>query len=179
MFEEYLQDAYEFFDIAQRASQESDDRKARRYYRASVFYTAGAIEAFINYIADSFAIAESLSPHEIAYINDKNLYFSVDKLKLIEKTEFHRLEDKLKFLIKKFQPNFNFQSSKEWTKLMEFKDFRDSLVHPRQAEDETSIPEYQKRLRAGISGVIGVMNCLSKVIFKKALRSQILDLIPN
>jgi len=179
MFEEYLQDAYEFFEIAQKATQEFDERTARRYYRASVFYTAGAIEAFINYIADSFAKAESLSPHEIAFINDKNINFSADKLMLVEKTEFHKLEDKLKFLIKKFQRDFDFHGNHGWSKLMEFKDFRDSLVHPRQTEDETSVAEYQKKLRRGMSGVIEVMNSLSKVIFKKPLRKQLLDLIPD
>jgi hypothetical protein len=179
MFEEYLQDAYEFFDIAQKASQEANERKARRYYRASVFYTAGAIEAFINYIADSFAMGEALSPHEIAFINDKSIYFSTRKFAIEEKTEFHRLEDKLKFLIKRFQPGFDFGASSEWSKLIEFKEFRDSLVHPRQYEDKTSTVEYQMKLRRGISGVIQVMNCLSRAIFKKDLRKQILDLIPE
>lgn len=179
MFEEYLQDAYEFFQIAQKAGKRSNAREARRYYRASVFYTAGAIEAFINYIADSFAKAASMSTHEIAFLNDKNLSFSSDKFKVIEKTEFHRLEDKLKFLIKRFVPGFDFHKNKDWSRLLEFKTFRDLLVHPRQIEDEMSITEYQKKLRTGIAGVIGVMNSISKGIYKKPLRNKILDLIPD
>lgn len=46
MFEEYLQDAYEFFQAAQKAAEAKDERVARRFYRAAVFYTSGAIEAF-------------------------------------------------------------------------------------------------------------------------------------
>ena len=61
MFEEYLQDSYIFLSIAEEASKKPNEREARRYYRASVFYAAGAIEAFVNYIADSFAQAESLA----------------------------------------------------------------------------------------------------------------------
>jgi hypothetical protein len=178
MFEEYLQDAYEFFQTAKKFGEARDERAARRFYRAAVFYASGAIEAFVNYIADSFARAESLSPQEIAFLNDKKLSFSTDKFTLIERPEYHRLEDKLKLLIRKFVPNFNF-NSKSWSRTLEFKDFRDSLVHPRQSEDETSINEYEKKLRRGMAGTIEIMNLVSKGIFKKPLRKQLLDLIPE
>src|SRR5262249_32612824 len=126
----------------------------------------------------SFAKAESLTPHEIAFLNDKNLYFSPDKGTLVEKTEFHRLEDKLKLLIRKFSPNFDFKSA-SWSRFMEFKDFRDSLVHPRQIDDETSVKDYQGRLHRGLTGIIDIMNCLSKGVFGKPLRKKLLDLIPE
>lgn len=179
MFEEYLEDAFDFFEKAGKASEKHREREARRYYRASVFYTASAMEAFVNYIGDSFEKAGSLSPFEIAFINDKSLVFQVDKWKVIERTEFHRLEDKLKFLLKKFNPAFDFGKSKDWGSLTEFKDFRDSLVHPRKPEDDTEAIEYRKKIKAGLSGVIGVMNVVSEGIFKKPLRKKILDLIPD
>ncbi|HKY73973.1 MAG TPA: hypothetical protein VJ246_01520 [Patescibacteria group bacterium] len=175
MFEEYLQDSYEFLVIARK---ESDDRDSRRYYRGSVFYAAGAIEAFLNYVADSFAKAHSLPPHEIAYLNDKNLVFSAEKGKLIEKVEFHRLEDKLKLLLRRFVPQFDFKST-TWSNVMEFKHFRDSLVHPRQTEDEIKDIEYDKKVRSGISAIIEIMNHISRGIFKRPLRKQLLDLIPE
>lgn len=175
MHEDYLQDAYVFFTLANQAE---DEKEAKRYFRASVFYAAGAIEAFVNYIADSFAKAESLTIYEIAFLNDKNLYFSSDKFILTEKVEFHRLEDKLKFLLKKFDSSFDFQSS-AWSRLSEFKKLRDSLTHPKQSEDELTIEEYRKKLKIGISGTIEIMNALSKCIFQSPLRKGLLDLIPN
>jgi hypothetical protein len=178
MFEEYLQDAYEFFIAAKKAAEAEDERVARRFYRAAVFYTLGAIEAFVNYIADSFAKAESIPSHEIAFLNDKSFHFSTDKFRLIERTEYHRLEDKLKFLIRKFVPGFKFNST-SWCRTMEFKDFRDSLLHPRQGEDETSTAEYERKLRTGMAGTIEIMNRVSRGIFKKPLRKKILDLIPE
>jgi hypothetical protein len=51
MFEEYLQDAFEFLTIAEELLSKNKERDAKRYYRASVFYTASAMESFINYIA--------------------------------------------------------------------------------------------------------------------------------
>jgi hypothetical protein len=177
MFEEYLQDSYEFFSIAKGLSKESKAREARRYYRASVFYASGAIEAFINYIADSFAKAESIEAHETSFLNDKALVFSLEK-GLTERSEFHRLEDKVKLLIRKFVHGFDF-NSRTWSKFTEFKDFRDSLVHPRQTDDEMSLADYHKKVSSGMRSIIEIMNLISKGIFHKPLRKQLLDLIPE
>ena len=177
MFEEYLQDSYEFLSIAERLYKESNLREARRYYRASVFYASGAIEAFINYIADCFAKGESISKYEISFLNDKALFFTPDK-GLKEKVEFHKLDDKIRFLMKKFVLEFDFQSL-TWIKFMEFKDFRDSLVHPRQIDDDTSISEYHNKVSSGLKAIIEIMNFISKGVFQKPLRNQLLDLIPE
>ena len=179
MFEEYLQDSYDFFITAQRASKEADDREARRYYRASVFYAASAMEAFVNYTADAFAKGESLSPHEIAFLNDKVLTFSPKKGELVEQAKYYSIDDKLRFLLRKFAPEFDFETNISWSKFMEFKSFRDALVHPRQSEDETEIADYQKKTSRGISGTIELMDYLSRGIYKTPLRKQLLDLIPE
>ena len=176
MFEDYLQDSYEFLEIAQETDKTSGERQARRYYRASVFYAAGAIEAFVNYIADSFAKAQSLSPVVIAFLSDKILTF--DKGKLVERVEFHGLDEKLRLLLDRFVPDFDFNSA-SWSRLMAFKELRDRLVHPRQHEDETDVAEYQMMVCAGLSAVIEIMNCLSQGIFGKPIRRQLLDLIPE
>jgi hypothetical protein len=177
MFEEYLQDSYEFLSLANERAALSEDRDARRYYRASVFYTAGAIEAFVNYIADSFAKAHNIPPHEISFLNDKALTFSVAK-GLIEKTEFHKLDDKLRLLIQRFLPGFDFQSS-TWSRFMQFKDFRDSLVHPRQVDDETDTSAYRKKVSDGLKAIIELMNSISQGMFQRPLRKRLLDLIPE
>ncbi|MBN2267204.1 MAG: hypothetical protein JW725_02580 [Candidatus Babeliaceae bacterium] len=177
MFEEYLQDSFEFFEIAQHANSKADTRKARRYYRASVFYATGAMEAFINYIADGFANSQTLQPHEIAFLNDRA--FTPKNGKLIEQTRYYNVEDKLRFLISKFTPGFNFGTNPSWSKFTQFKSFRDSLVHPRQSEDEMEAIDYEKRVRSGLSGIIGLMNEVSKSIYNRPLRKQLLDLIPE
>ena len=174
MFEEYLQDSYEFLSCANGLA---NDREARRYYRASVFYSSGAMEAFVNYIADAFAKASSITPHEIGFLNDKSLVFSLDK-GLHEKPEYHRLDEKLRLLMRKFVPSFDFQS-RTWVKFMEFKSLRDSLVHPRQLDDETTIAKYRKRVSEGLKAIIELMNIVNKGVFQRPLRRQLLDLIPD
>jgi len=118
VFEEYLQDSYDFFITAQGAFEQSDDRKARRYYRASVFYAASAMEAFVNYTADAFAEGESLSPHEIAFLNDRVLAFSSKKGKLVKQTKYYSIDDKLGVLLRKFVPDFDFETNTSWSRFM-------------------------------------------------------------
>ncbi len=177
MFEDYLQDAYDFLLIASKLAEKSEDREARRYYRASVFYASGAIEAFINYVADSFAKAGSISAHEICFLNDKALVFSAEK-GLKEKTQFHRLEDKIRLLMRKFVSGFDFESP-TWSKFIQFKAFRDGLVHPRQVEDDTPLSEYDRQVKTGLGAVIEIMSQISTDVFRRPLRKQLLDLIPD
>ena len=61
---------------------------------------------------------------------------------------------------------------------MDFKQTRDSLIHPRQTEDETALSDYKRKLEQGMFGIIDIMDCLSKAVFRKHLRKRILDLKP-
>ena len=178
MFEEYLQDASAFFDEAKSAAESGNARASRRYYRAAVFYTSGAMEAFVNFIADTFEKGGTFTQHEIAFLTDKSLIFSNTNWALREKIEFHRVDEKLRFLLSKFSPEFDFNNP-SWSSLMELKEIRDSLIHPRHNEDKTSVDEYHKKLSSGMRGAISTMNSVSKAIFKRPLRKQILDLRPE
>lgn len=176
MFEDYLQDSNEFLAKATTHSGRSEDREARRYYRASAFYTAGAIEAFVNYVADGIADT-NLPPHEICFLNDKTLVFSVSR-GVTERTQYHSVDDKIRVLTKRFAPDFDFEGA-TWTMFMEFRRFRDSLVHPREEEDKRDLAEYHRRAASGLQTTIEVMNQLSRHIFRKPLRKQLLDLAPD
>jgi len=174
MFEEYLIDSYYFYE---QANTISDDREVIRYLRASIFYVASAIESFANFIGDTFYQGESLSKYEIAFLLDKKIVFDHSKIETKEVTEYHRIEDKLRILIKKFSNDFDFNSS-VWSNFITFKKFRDSLVHPREGENEISHADYRKQLENGMYSIITLMNTISKGIFGKPLRKKLLDLIP-
>ena len=139
-----------------------------------MFYTAGAIESFVNYVADGLADA-NLPLHEICFLKDKTLMFSAAK-GLTERTQYHSVDDKIRVLAKRFAPGFNFDD-KTWITFMDFRKFRDSLVHPREDEDVRDIIQYRKKAASGLQATIEVMNQLSKGIFRKPLRKQLLDLI--
>lgn len=177
MFEDYLQDSSEFLLRANELTQEGKERESRSFYRASAFYVWGAMEAFVNYIADSFAKANNIDPHEIAYLNDKIIQFSVRK-GVTERTKYHPLDEKLRLLFKRFLPTFDYQSP-EWDGFMQFKQVRDSLIHPRQIDDETTPKEYSKKISNGLKSIITLINAVSQSIFKQPLRKKLLDLIPD
>jgi len=179
MFEEYLQDAYVFFCTADEAANNSKEREAKRYFRAAIFYTSSSMEAFINYIGDSFNKAEKLSVHERAFLNDSQLVFDPSKGNVVTQIRYYGIDDKLKFLIHKFAPVYDIGKSKAWISFIEFKVLRDSLVHPRNIDDEIGINEYREKLRMGMFGTITLMNDISKGVFKRPLRKKILDLIPE
>jgi hypothetical protein len=177
MFEDYLQDSNKFLLMAEDHVAVNNLREARSYYRASIFYAASALEAFVNYIADTFAKGQSLSKHEIAFLNDKIILFNIEK-GLVEKIDFHRLDDKIRLLMYKFVPDHDFNSA-TWSHFMQFKAFRDSLVHPRSSEDNITISDYDRKSKVGLSAMISIMNVLSTGIFNRPLRKKLLDLIPE
>src|SRR4029077_15555749 len=177
MFEDYLQDSHYFLAAAEKTAKEHNFRDARRYFRASVFCAFGAMEAFVNYLADAFSKGNSIPAHEILFLTDTALVFAKNK-GFVERTEFHRLEDKLRLLISKFVSGFDFDGL-SWNRFKEFKDLRDSLVHSRDAEDERDPSDYRTRVRSGLKSVIEIMNKIMEGIAGRPLRKQILDLAPE
>src|ERR1035437_377654 len=174
MFEEYLIDSYYFYEETNNLT---EDRDKIRNLRASIFYVASAIEAFANFIGETFSKGDSLFKYEIAFLLDKKIIFDHAKIQVKEVTEYHKIDDKLKLLIKKFSCEFDF-SSKEWSDFMEFKKFRDLLIHPRETENEILVEDYKKENQKGLSSIINIMNVISNGIFRKPLRQKLLDLIP-
>jgi hypothetical protein len=173
MFEDYLEDAHY---LSTKASEVSDDKEARRYYRASVFYAISAIEAFINYIGDASAQGEVLEPFEIALLTDKKFGLSKDGcFAILEPIEYHRLEDKIRFLLSKANSKYDFLSP-DWSRFVEFKRLRDAITHPRNDKDEISTQSYRKTIQKGLGATIKVMNEICKGIFGRPLRKRVIEL---
>jgi hypothetical protein len=178
MFEEYLQDANAFLNLARTCVEEGDERSARRYFRASIFYASSAMEAFVNYLGDTFAKGKSLNQFETAFINDKCLQFSPKKGAVLERVDYHSIDEKLRFLIKKFINDYDF-NNQFWANFMQLKKLRDDLVHPKENDDNHTILEYDKAIHHGLSGVINIMDTPMYGIFHRHLRRKLLDLIPD
>ena len=178
MFEDYLEDASYFFDRANDPS--SDEKIARRYYRVSILCAANAAEAFVNYVADTLSKGAPLEVHEIAFLRDKKFAFELNKQALlIERTEYHPLEDKLGLLIKKFIKNFDFKSDMDWKNINEFKKLRNDLAHPRNVDDVTSLIDYKQLIKRSLASIITIMDKLYQAMHRSSLRRKLLDLIPD
>ena len=178
MFEEYLIDSHEFFCNATEARNSGDIDKARRYFRVSILCAFNALEAFVNYTAKSFEEAKKIDKLEICFLLDQELFFS-PTLGVKTRVRFNPIDEKLKTLLRRFSPDFDFGKSATWSDLEKFKNFRDSLVHSRKTEDETNLGDYDAQTKSGYKAVIELMNLISKGIYKKPLRKSILDLVPE
>jgi hypothetical protein len=177
MFEDYIQDSFFFFEAGMRCVS-SDERAARRYFRASVFCAASALEAFVNFVGDALNKGGGIDRNELAFINDKALEISPSTATVEERTKFYPIDSKVKFILKKFEVPLDLIASAEWRHFREFKQFRDSLVHPRNLHDEIAIATYVQRIREGLNANIDIMNAISQKLFGKPLRKSLLDLKP-
>lgn len=178
MFEDYLKDSHEFFLNASEANNNNDVNKARRYYRVSVMCAFCAIESFVNYTAKSFEEANNIDRLELCFLTDKELYFSPSQ-GIKTRIKFTSLDEKLKVMIRRFYPTYDFGKSVPWSNLMKFKEFRDSLVHSRKSEDETLLSEYELKIKRGFKSVVELMDLISQGMYQKPLRRNLLDLIPE
>jgi len=148
-----------FFNVA---INEPDEETAKRYYRAAVFSGFTAVESFINIVAEAFRIAGTLEQFELAFLNDKKYELKKGVFSISEKAEYHRIDDKLRFLFAKFVKKFDFENESDWSRFFEFKNFRDSIMHPRTDSDEISPKEYKRRIKLGMVSCIGLLNRLRK-----------------
>ena len=174
MFEEYLEDAYYF---AGMAKEYPNAREAKRYYRASIFYAASAVEAFVSYVNNILIQGGLLQPYEIALLTDVKFTLDNGRFELTDRFELHSIEDKLKYLLCKTIPSYDFKTSAAWSKYIEFKDFINSIIHPIHDEDETTVDQYHQIVKKGLSSSIDLIDTLCNSILRKPLRQKIRDLV--
>lgn len=179
MFETYLEDAYLFLDMAK---QQLEEDNARRYFRASIFCLASAVEAFVNYLIDAFSEAdvEVLSVEEKIFLGGVKFNFSETQgLKRKADDTDLPIYPRLGFLLYKFVPNFDFSKNNEWKNFIKIKKLRNDLIHPKQDSDETSVVDYASILKGGLTDIIILINMICEGAFGRPLRKQVLDLIPE
>ncbi|MCO6452247.1 MAG: hypothetical protein J5I90_15805 [Caldilineales bacterium] len=179
MFEEYLRDAAKLYDLAKQAGRSGGIIDAKCFYRSAIFHTASAMEAYIGYIGDTFSKGDILSLSERSFLNDRVITFDPKKGRDVSQARYFAIEDKAKFVIRKFAPQFDIGSSKAWDEFMQFKEFRDLLTHPKQQDDDIDVGEYARYARSGFGSSIELMNVMSIGVFKSPLRTKLRELVPD
>jgi hypothetical protein len=175
MFEDYLVDASHFIESA-KSDAGSDSRLKVRHYRVSIFLVASALEAFINYLGETFRDNHSLTLHERDFLNDLQTEVNPKTAELNARDRYQSLENKIKFLICRFSIDLQIANTPEWSHFKEFKMFRDDLVHPRAHASEFTSDEYRKHAERGLKSSIFIIDALMLGIFNRNLRQQVLDL---
>ncbi len=173
MFEDYIQDAYSFYNTALACVIERD---AKMHYRAAVFCAASSLEAFVNFIGDTFSHSENLDRLEVAYLNDQTLEVNPATGTIKERVKFNSIDNKLKLIINKFNVAIDISSSSEWSRFQRFKELRDGLIHAKEVSDERTIDEYKQAIKKGLNANIDIMNLVSLAVFNRSLRAGLMDL---
>lgn len=173
MFEDYLEDASYYVELAKEAG---DEKLAMRHYRSAVFHIGGSLEAFVNYVADSFRDGEAMQSYEIAFLCDKKFVMLNGAFQVTDQIEYHRIEDKLRFLLGRFVPKFEFGSTACWSQFTRFKEFRNALTHPRSEVEDFSLGEYEQNAISGLIAVIELMDELCFGMHTRRLRPKLLEL---
>jgi len=176
MFEDYIQDAYSFYELGIASTEEKDERKAKMYFRASVFCAASSLEAFVNFIGNTFKQGNRLDKIEIAFLNDLSLEIAPNKASIEERQKYNSIESKIKFILKKFNVPLEISTASQWRDFLDFKEFRNGLIHNREISDENEILEYKNSISKGLNANIDIMNAISKKLFNNSLRQGLLDL---
>jgi hypothetical protein len=175
MFEDYIEDAYAFVESGRSAL---SDREAARMYRAAILQTSAAVEAYVNYIADTLSFAK-FEAFEIAFLSDKSFGLTNEyRFVALNKVEYHRIDDKIRLLIAKFGIEFEFGSEQTWSHFLALKNQRDALIHPRHVDETLTRADFDALLKRGLTAVLDLMNRLSIGIFSKPLRTGLLELKP-
>lgn len=175
MFEDYIQDSFSFYKLAEHSST-LNERDAKMYYRASVFCAASSLEAFVNFVGDTLDKGGTIDKNEIAFLNDTALEISPSKGVIETRIRYYSIDSKVKFILKRFKVPLDTSKAAQWRHFLEFKILRDSLVHPRNISDELKLEDYRNKIKTGLNANIDIMNSISKIIFSKPLRKSLTDL---
>ena len=140
----------------------------------SIVLAWASIESFVNNILDDFsALPDGIFElHERAFLLEKKLKLedSGDKIGqfVLEGSEYHRIEDKIFFLVAKFSSTN--QTIKKgdtlWGKFQEFKTIRDNLVHPRRG---MIVPLSTKKIAGYIDTAKSIIRLLSYHVWGKEI----------
>ncbi len=170
-FREYLSYANKYLSLAEDAIERHED--AEWLLIPAIVIAWSAIESFVNNrCSDLNSLPNDMFElHERAFLLEKRLRF-VDKganigTFVLEGQEYHTLENKIFFLLSRLgSRSTTLKGQTLWWRFQQFKEVRDSLVHPRKSKQPILRPE---DVRKHLETAKELIQEISKRIWKKPL----------
>jgi len=168
-FRDYLRHAEKQLSMAEDAIEHKEDTE--RFLIPAIILAWSAVESFVNSRCDDLNSLPSdmFEMHERAFLSEKHLRFADNGTNLgrfvLEGHEYQPLENKMFFLLAKLgsQDTSNFKGGALWQKFRNFKEVRDSLVHPRRDTEKEFSPQ---DVRAYIDTAKELIQVISERIWK-------------
>lgn len=164
-----LDDSKTFLLLARHASRKRQDALVLSYSRAIFFSAWSAMEGWVNYIAHSFAEADtSLTKYELSFLKEKKIDVDEDGIiRITNQDEYRPTLTKLVFIFRRFGNDFDLKHSLPdlWRQLKEIERIRHSIVHPKTRDEELylSLEDAEKCLNV----VVQVSNLLKEKIYDR------------
>ncbi len=171
-FRNYLKYAKKHLLQAEEAIQRNENPES--FLIPSVILAWSAIELFVNNrCSDLNSLPDDMfQMHEKAFLLEKRLYFENKGAKIgkfiLQGTEYQTLENKIFFLLSKLgtRDATRLKGGVLWEKFEEFKNLRDSLVHPRR---EKQVELTTDKVSQHIDTAKELIKEISKRIWKKSI----------
>lgn len=175
MFQTYLRDSHYFFS---KGLEDSNEKTA--YMRAAIFHLASAVEAFVSKVAYALEEANTVSKDELDFLKDRKFRVDADTAVVNEESNFNAIDKKLRYLVNKYvnSPESVFRSN-EWAEYLDFKRFRNELVHPKNVSEDFEFNKYNDAIEKGLRSTISLLNQISLSVYGEKFRKSITDLSPS
>jgi len=167
----YLNNAQKYLDLAS----EIDENEDRDWLLIpAIIMSWASIESFVNNMMDDFSRLppDLFELHERSLLLEERIRF-IDEGKdagkfILKGNDFKRLEEKILFLIWKFNPDkqISIKGNKLWNRFVKFKTLRDSIVHPRRSKDVLITYDDSTEFRNTAIEIIGL---IAEKVWKKPL----------
>lgn len=137
-YETLLKDSDYFCNKAEEQS-DSSSQASVRFSTASIIFSFMAVELFINNMMSDFAsLPKSIfTVYERGFLSERAVSFSTSGVhagtfEITTRQEYKRLEDKILFLIARFNGGTIDKGDTLWQRFGKAKEIRDHLTHPRK-----------------------------------------------
>lgn len=157
--ENLLEESLRFLE---KAKQSDNSIQINAYLHASLVLGFSSLEAYVNSICDEILLKQ-VPLIEKSILSEKEIILDNDQFKISNKLKIYRLEDRIKFLYKKFSGNSIDENSEYWSDLKSGTNLRNQVTHPKEKPKEFT----EEKVSRALMAIIGTINQLCQVIYKK------------
>jgi hypothetical protein len=132
------------------------------YLHASLFTGFAALESHLNAISSDFEGRKEIGLLEQSVLFERDIELSAGRFELSTRLKMWRLEDRLQVLYRWFVKQEIDKSAAWWQRLKDGMGIRNSLCHPREAREITSV-----QIESTLEAILTVIDLMYKAVYKR------------
>jgi hypothetical protein len=133
----------------------SDDTGKRAFLHAALLLAFCSLEAHVNAMSDDFSAEMKLSPHEKGILTEREVHLENGAFRIRSTPKMVRLEDRIKFICKRFARTPIDFTAPWWSKLADATKLRNALTHPKE-----NVPLEVAQVQSAIQAIIETLDAL-------------------